>query len=225
MTPFEFFRTPIEIRRFSNGFYLNGKWQEGTRIALNADLVPGNIINMTINGTVFSPIAYNTSSANTMQFIAAVIETLVGIKNVLVISNNRQLMIVPKPGYLADVQNFTITGGVSQPVVSELDGITVIPATASIQPTKGIEVQLIPEGRRDSEAYKMYTSTEIYGIYPNGRPVSALQEQNPDQVTVLKGPFTGLVFEVIQIYDWQNNSNFNIVNHYKYIALRLNSLP
>ena len=91
----------------------------------------------------------------------------------------------------------------------------IINATASVQPTKGKEVLLVPEGRRDQETYKMYTSTEIM----------AITTQNPDQVTVLKGPFTGIVFEVIEVLDWQNNSNFNVTNHYKYICMKLQPLP
>lgn len=126
MTPFEFFRTPIEILRQLEGSYVNGKFVEG--------------------------------------------------------------------------------------------GFITIAATASVQPLKGQEVQLIPEGRRDSESYKMFTSTQIFGIEPQ-RPLA-----NPDQVTVLKGPFTGRIFEVIDINTWQNNPNFNIVNHYEYIALRLHPL-
>lgn len=93
-----------------------------------------------------------------------------------------------------------------------------IDATASVQPTTGEEVQLLPEGRRDSQTYAMYTSTQIYGIEPQ-TPL-----HNPDQVLILKPPFEGLVFEVVQINTWQNNSNFNIVNHYKYIAMRINQL-
>jgi len=73
----------------------------------------------------------------------------------------------------------------------------------------------VPEGRRDAAEFKFYTSTEIYGV----------TTQNPDQVTVLKAPFTGIVYEVISINDWQNNANFNIINHYKFVALRLNPLP
>lgn len=126
MTPFEFFRTPIQIRRQLTGLYINGKWVEGD--------------------------------------------------------------------------------------------VSIINATAAVQPLKGQEVELLPEGRRDSESYKMYTSTQIFGLQP------AAQVKNPDQVIILKEPFLGLVFEVIQIDTWQNNSNFNIVNHYKYIAMRINQL-
>lgn len=124
MSPFEIFRTPIEIYRFDGGSYVNGIWQENSRIT--------------------------------------------------------------------------------------------IPATASVQPLKGEEIQLLPEGRRDSEQYKMYTSTRIIGVK---------DDKNPDRVRVLKDPFSDIIFEVIQINTWQNNSNFNIVNHYKYICLRLHPLP
>jgi hypothetical protein len=219
MTPFEFFRTTIEIRRFSNEFYLNGKWITGTRLAISTDLITGNVFNATINGVaVVAP--FNTSNALTMLVIANLIKvTVPGIQDVLILSASRQLQIIPYPNALADVTAFSVTGGVTQPVTSQLDGFTIIPATASIQPTKGQEVELLPEGRRDSEIYKFYTSTQIYGIEPQN-PL-----QNPDQVTVLKGPFTGLVFEVVQINTWQNNSNFNIVNHYKYLAMRLHPLP
>jgi hypothetical protein len=74
---------------------------------------------------------------------------------------------------------------------------------------------LIPEARRDSEHYSFYTSTQILGV----------TTQNPDQVTVLKAPFAGIIFEVVQIWDWQNNNTFLNVNHYKYVAMRLNPLP
>ena len=36
--------------------------------------------------------------------------------------------------------------------------------TSSIQPLKGEEMQELPEGRRDSEGYKLYTSTLINTI-------------------------------------------------------------
>lgn len=92
---------------------------------------------------------------------------------------------------------------------------STINATASIQPTTGDEVLLIPEARREAETYKFYTSTRMYAINDQ------VPNQNPDQVTVLKGPFTGIIFELFAIYDWQNNSLFNLVNHYKYVAMRL----
>lgn len=215
-TPFEIFRTPIQIRRFTQGFYYNGIWQEGSRIVLSADLIAGNVVNITLNGVALAPITYAVSSANTLTLIQAALAAQPNILQVdLTGTNNRTITIVPLQPNLSSVTIFTVTGGASQPTVTISNSPTIISATASVQPLEGKDVQLIPEGRRDRESYTMFTSTQILGI----------TTQNPDQVTVLKGPFTGLVFEVISIEDWQNNSNFTIVNHYKYIAMRLAPLP
>lgn len=215
-SPFEFFRTPIQILRFTNGFYLNGIWQEGSQVSLSTDLVTSNVINITLNGVSLTPITYATSSINTLSLIQASIQAQTGILVCdLTGTNNRTITIVPQPPLQAVVSVFTITGGASQPSVTITNSPTIITATASMQPLLGNEVQLVPEGRRDKETYTMFSSTQVYD----------LTTQNPDQVTVLKGPYTGLVFEVLRVEEWQNNSNFNIVNHYKYIAMRLNPLP
>jgi hypothetical protein len=215
LSPFEVFRTPIQIRRFTQGFYLNGIWQEGSQIVLSSVLVTGNVVNITINGVALSSTTFLTSAAITMALIQAKLLLQPGIQQVDVSVDNLTITIIPLQPALSSVTVFTVTGGASQPTVSIVNSPTIINATASMQPTKGIEVEMVPEGRRDHQTYKMYTSTEIYGI----------TTQNPDQITVLKAPFTGLVFEVIEIMDWQNNTNFNITNHYKYIMLRLNPLP
>jgi len=84
--------------------------------------------------------------------------------------------------------------------------------TASIQPLKGEDMESLPEGRRDSEAYKMYTSTLVKTVQEAG------SNQNADRVI-----FFGKEFEVHQVNEWQNNSNFTIVNHYKYLVLRIDN--
>jgi hypothetical protein len=214
LTPFEVFRTPIFIRRFTQGFYLNGIWQEGSQINLSSVLVTGNTINITINGVALTPINFLTSAAITMGLIASAILAQPGIQQVDISSNLLTLTIVPLQPVLSQVTVFTVTGGASQPTVTIVNSPTIINATASVQPL-GKDVKLVPEGRRDAAEFKFYTSTEIFGV----------TAQNPDQVTVLKAPFTGIVYEVININDWQNNATFNITNHYKFVALRLHPLP
>lgn len=214
-SPFEIFRTPIEIRRFTQGFYLNGIWQEGSQIVLSGTFVTGNVITISLNGVVLAPITFTTTNAITLSLIQNALQAQPNIKQVDISANSLTITVVPNPPNLSVVDFITVTGGVSQPTTIVANSPVIIPATASMQPTDGKEVTLVPEARRDKETYKMYTSTEIYGI----------TDQNPDQVTVLKAPFTGIVFEVIRIYDWQNNANFNVVNHYKYIAMRLEPLP
>ena len=186
-SPFEIFRSPIQIRRFTQGYYLNGVWQEGTQIVLGSVLVTGNVVSITLNGVVLSPITFSISAANTMALIQSAIAAQPGIDQVDISSNNLVISIVPLLPNLSNVSNFSISGGASQPTVTINNSPTIINATASIQPTKGKEVLLVPEGRRDQETYKMYTSTEINGV----------TTQNPDQITILTPNFSGTVFEVI----------------------------
>ena len=215
LTPFEVFRTPIKIRRFSQGFYFKGIWQDGSQIVLSTVLITGNIVNISLNGVVLSPIPFTTNLMTTMSLIQIALLLQPNIDQVDISSDNLTITIIPVEPNLSFVDYFNVTNGAHQPVVNLFNSPFIINATASVQPTKGIEVMLVPEGRRDKETYKMYTSTEIFGI----------TTQNPDQVTILKAPFTGLVFEVIEIMDWQNNANFDVTNHYKYIAMRLHPLP
>ena len=215
LSPFEVFRTPIIIRRFTQGFYFNGVWQEGSQTVLSTVLITGNVVNINYNGVVLSPITFTTNIAITMALIQAAIQAQPGVDQVDISSDNLTITVVPLQPNLSFINSFTVSGGVSQPTVSLFNSPIIINATASVQPTKGKEVMLVPEGRRDQETYKMYTSTQINGV----------DTQNPDQVQILKAPYYPTVFEVIRIDEWQNNSNFNITNHYKYICMKLQPLP
>ncbi len=214
ISPFEVFRTPIQIRRFTQGFYLNGIWQEGSQINLSVVLITGNVINITINGVALTPTTFAISAANTMALIQAKILLQPNIQQVDISTDLKTITIIPLQPILSQVTIFTVTGGASQPTITILNSPIIIAATASVQPL-GKDVALVPEGRRDKAEFKFYSSTEIFGV----------TTQNPDQITVLKSPFTGIVYEVININDWQNNATFNITNHYKFIALRLHPLP
>ncbi|PWU04927.1 MAG: hypothetical protein C5B43_04005 [Verrucomicrobia bacterium] len=214
LSPFEVFRTPIQIRRFTDGFYLNGIWQEGSQVVLNTVLITGNVVHITYNGVSLASIPFTINLATTMALIQAALLAQPNVEQVNISTDNKTITVIPLPPNLSVVNSFTVTGGASQPLVTISNSPTIIASTASVQPL-GKDVKLVPEGRRDSAEFKFYTSTEIFGI----------TTQNPDQVTVLKAPFTGIVYEVININDWQNNANFNITNHYKFVALRLHPLP
>lgn len=88
--------------------------------------------------------------------------------------------------------------------------VTDTTITASIQPLTGEEMQELPAGRRLSEAYKMYTSTQVRTVQDAG------SNQNADRVV-----FNGKEYEIHEVNPWQNNTNFSIVNHYKYMILRI----
>jgi hypothetical protein len=215
LSPFEVFRTPITIRRFTQGFYLNGQWQEGSQVTLSTVLITGNVVNITLNGVALSPITFTTSASVTMALIQAALLAQPNILQVDISIDNLTITIVPWQPNLSFVNSFTVTGGASQPTITILNSPFLIQATSSVQPIKGRELDLVPEGRRDSDVFTMFTSTEIYD----------LTTQNPDQVTIAKAPYTNTVFEVIQLHEWQNNSTFNIVNHYKFIMIKLHPLP
>lgn len=214
ISPFEFFRTPIQIRRFTQGFYLNGQWQEGSQVTLSGAFVTGNVIYIVLNGVVMTAIPYTTSQAVTMGLISAALLAQPNIQQVDISQDLLTITVIPLQPNLSFMNSFTVVSGTSQPTATILNSPFIIPATASVQPL-GKDVALVPEGRRDKADFVFFTSTQIYGV----------TTQNPDQVTVIKAPFTGIVYEVYQINDWQNNSNFNLVNHYKFAALRLHPLP
>lgn len=91
---------------------------------------------------------------------------------------------------------------------------TLIPITASIQPTTGEEMLSLPEGRRNRKTYSLFTSSPIEVI--NGLNNSS----NPDQIDIF-----GERYEVVRVEVWQNNPPvFGIVNHYKFYASALEAI-
>lgn len=213
MTPFEIFRTPLNLYRLANGLYVDGRWFEGSRVTLSANFVTGNSIAITLNGVALAPIAYTTSQEVTMGLIAAAILNQPNIKAVSVsdsgLNPNRVLTIEAYPGFFNLVNSFVVTGGASQPTVTVLNAPTLIPITASIQPTSGEDMKLLPEGRDAEKTYKLYTSTQVFTV----------TDENPDQIEIF-----GERYELLQVFPWQNNPNFALVNHFKFIAMKINQL-
>lgn len=74
---------------------------------------------------------------------------------------------------------------------------------ASVQPLTGKEVLSLPEGRREKDAFTLYTDTSL---------VSLQDTQNPDRVVI-----SGKEYEVVKKESWQNN----VINHYKYLVVKL----
>lgn len=89
---------------------------------------------------------------------------------------------------------------------------TLIPITASVQPTTGEEMLSLPEGRRNRKTYSLFTSTDVEVIHSGS---------NPDQILI-----DGERYEIIRVEVWQNNpSVFYNVNHYKFYASALEAIP
>jgi len=210
MTPFEIFRSPIIVYRNVNGFFVDGRWQEGSQASLSADLVTGNSVAITFNGVVLAAIPFTTSQLVTMDLIAAAILAQPNVKRVnLSGTNNRVITVIADIGENDYFDSFVVTGGVSQPTITIEDSPTIIPTTASIQPVTGEDMDELPEGRQLLSGYKLYTSFRIRTV----------TDVNPDQVEIF-----GKRYEVVQVFPWQNNINFGIVNHYKYLTQQLEAL-
>jgi len=83
-------------------------------------------------------------------------------------------------------------------------GTSVINFKASVQPLKPNEMQLLPEGRRESEAFRLYTDFQLKTV----RTESG-SELNADNVTI-----DGENFEVLSVAKWKNN----VLNHFKAVV-------
>lgn len=77
---------------------------------------------------------------------------------------------------------------------------------ASVQSPKAHDLQLLPEGRRNSQAYRLYTDTEL-------RLSTAA---NPDKVVI-----DGEDYEVMAKSPWQNR----ILPHFRYVVVRMDGTP
>lgn len=75
---------------------------------------------------------------------------------------------------------------------------------ASLQPVPPHEVALLPEGKRDSQSYRLYTSTEL----------RLAEDSNPDRVIV-----DNEEYEVSQGAPWKND----ILSHYRYLITKMES--
>jgi hypothetical protein len=81
-------------------------------------------------------------------------------------------------------------------------GSVPIAFKASVQPLNGNEMASLPEGRRNIEAYKVYS--EDFEI----RTVDEAGQQNPDKLELFDD---GRLYEVFNVEVWQND----VINHYK----------
>lgn len=75
---------------------------------------------------------------------------------------------------------------------------------ASVQPLTERELQSLPEGRRNKDAFTLFSSDLL----------NTLDEQNPDIVVI-----DGEDYEVFKRATWGNK----IINHYKYIVVKLDT--
>ena len=76
--------------------------------------------------------------------------------------------------------------------------------TASVQPLRPNEMLLLPEGRRESEAFRLYTDTQLLPA-------------RKDSTNAEKVAIGSVDYEVLSCAIWDNN----IIPHFKAIVVRL----
>jgi hypothetical protein len=76
---------------------------------------------------------------------------------------------------------------------------------ASVQPLKGNELLVLPEGQREKETYKLYTTYQL-------RTADEPAKKKPDKIQIFSK-----TFEVISVEPWQNK----VIPHYKAIVSRI----
>lgn len=77
--------------------------------------------------------------------------------------------------------------------------------TASVQPASQLDMQLLPEGRRLTGSYRLYTDATL-------RAAREGTSQQADRVTI-----NGEAYEVMAEMPWQNS----IINHNAYLVSRM----
>lgn len=94
----------------------------------------------------------------------------------------------------------TYVDGIGQP--SSTSNVDI---TASVQPLRPNEMELLPEGRRDSEAFRLYTATELL-------PADEKTGRDADIVE-----YNGKDYEVLSCARWQNR----VIPHFKAVVVKL----
>jgi len=89
------------------------------------------------------------------------------------------------------------------------DITSTINITCSAQPITGKEMETLPENRRNTSAYTVFTETEL-------QTTNDATGLKPDRLTLF-----GKVCEIIQVQPWQNG----LINHYECIASEIDDKP
>ncbi len=94
--------------------------------------------------------------------------------------------------------DFENVGGEIRPVGAN----TIFEVSASVHPASGNDLQSLPESRRQSSGYKLFTNTKLQTAKSGIR--------NADQVELY-----GDRYEVVRVEPWQNN----VISHYKVLVV------
>jgi hypothetical protein len=137
----------------------------GANVVLSGPPVAGNVIALTVGATPLS-VTYATSAALTMAALAAAIAGAPGVTAAIVNADNPNRIDVTPAGLA--ITGVGVTGGVSQPTIALSGGAfggsyvaglsTTLTQQASVQPIQGRELLNFPEGEREKEMLKIYST-------------------------------------------------------------------
>ncbi len=96
----------------------------------------------------------------------------------------------------------SVTGGYIDGKWSQTEG-NAISFNGTLQPLNGKDTQILPEGRRAGENYKVYSDLEFETV---------TSSNNPNIINV-----NNINYEILSKESWQNT----IINHYKYIVQKV----
>lgn len=212
LTPFEVFRTPLTLYRYSDGHYVNGRWIDGSMVTMSTAMISGNILNLglNLNGTITGYVqSFSISQENTMNQLRNGLILFPSIQDVILSDDFLSFTIISSTNSYVKITHANMSGGITRPTTTFSNSPESMVITASIQPTTGEDMQMVPEARRDQKTYKLYTSTYVRTV----------EQQNPDQIVIFNQRY-----ELMQVLPWQNNSNFIPVNHFKFIAMIIDQL-
>lgn len=82
---------------------------------------------------------------------------------------------------------------------------STISITASVQPLSRTDLEVLPEGKRQERAFKIYTDTQLFSA-------DTATKKSGDLVV-----YEGIDYEVYSPLPWRNN----IINHYKYLIIKV----
>ena len=115
----------IDLINFDPAFPVSADFDtdaQETTITLNADLVPGNSVAITLNGAPLTATAYNQNHLQTMKDICAKLQSQPGIESAQLFGpTNRGIQLFGQPDQNAIVSVFTVTGGASQATATLVD--------------------------------------------------------------------------------------------------------
>lgn len=93
--------------------------------------------------------------------------------------------------------------------VPDDDITSTVDIECSAQPLSGKEMETLPENRRNTSAYTVFTETEL-------KTNDDDTELKPDRLTLF-----GKLCEIIAVQPWQNG----LINHYECIASEIDDKP